>query len=133
MRFVITGGDNCYCGRCGGACDRVLLEIDDEKKTYKGVAELCLGKWCWRELPIGNGWVLKRFEKCGEGEFESWGGNLHRLVHIDKDGRETDRRKVVVKNNKWGKDCEFKTYRNGKMVWDKIQNYKCLGCGEISQ
>ena len=95
------------------------------------------GKWCWRELPLANGWYLMRFYKGGGrfegGEVEGWGGNLYRLIKRNKDGVCIDRKNVAVKHNKWGKDCEFKEWRNGKMVWDKIQNYKCLGCGEISQ
>lgn len=136
MRYVITGGDNGYCARCGGLCDRVILEIDDDNKTIKGINNndgLCLGKWCWRVMPIGDGWFLKRYEKTSSGEFESWGGNKYYLVYVDDQGNETEKRKVTVKNNKWGKDGEFKEWRNGKIVWDKIQNYKFIGWGEITK
>lgn len=136
MRYIITGGDNGYCCRCGGLCDRVILEIDDKKKTYKVLDEgngVCLGKWCWHSLPIGNGWFLKRYEKCCGKEFETYGGKLYRLVYIDENGNETERRKVAIKNQKWGKDGEFSEWKNGKIVWDKIQNYKYDGIGDITK
>lgn len=46
-RYVITGGDNGYCARCGGLGDRMLLRIDDKAKTYKAYyfAPSCLGKY----------------------------------------------------------------------------------------
>ena len=135
MRYVITGGDNGYCCKCGGLCDRALLEIDDEHKTYRGIngCDICLGKWCWRILPVGNGWFLKKYAKFKGEEVESWGGNIIKLVYIDDNGDELASEKVVVKNNKWGKDGEFKTWRNGKIVWDKIQQYKFLGWGELEK
>lgn len=132
-RYVLTGGDNGYCCQCGGLCDRCVLEIDDDKKTFRGVGTtdgVCLGKWCWRSIPFGGGWFLKRYEKMECGEFESYGGNRYYLVYIDEQGNEKERRKVVVKGQKWGKDGEFKTWRGGKMVWDKIQNYKFEGWGK---
>ena len=136
MRYIITGGDNGYCCRCGGLCDRVILEVDDDKKTYKVVDEgegVCLGRWCWHARPCGGGWFLKRYSTFNGAEFECYGGQKYYLVHVDENGNETEKRKVIVKNQKWGKDGEFKLWRNGKIVWDKIQSYKYEGIGEITK
>lgn len=140
-RYCLTGGDNCCCGRCGGLCDRSILEIDDDEKTIKGIDgwEICLGKWCWHSIPLGDGWFLKRYGKrkvyggLATDEVETYGGNKLYLVYIDEQGNETERRKVVVKGQKWGKDGEFKTWRNGKIVWDKIQSYKFIGWGKVAK
>lgn len=135
-RYYLTGGDNGYCCRCGGLCDRSILEIDDDERTIRGIEEMsgiCLGKYCWHSIPLGEGWFLKRYEKMASGEFETYGGNKLYLVYIDEQGNETERRKVIVKGQKWGKDGEFKTWRNGKIVWDKIQNYKFVGWGKVAK
>ena len=141
-RYYLTGGDNGYCCRCGGLADRSILEIDDDERTIRGIEEMsgiCLGKYCWHSIPLGEGWFLKRYEKMkvygglATDEIETYGGNRLYLVYIDEQGNETERRKVVVKGQKWGKDGEFKTWRNGKIVWDKIQNYKFVGWGKVAK
>lgn len=138
-RYVMTGGDNGYCCQCGGLCDRVILAIDDEKKTYSGIDGgngFCLGKYCWRATPCGD-FLLKRYKKVkvyggvATDEIECYGGDRLYLVKLDADGNEIEKHKVVVKGQKWGKDGEYKTWRGGKIVWDKVQNYKFLGWGKV--
>ena len=29
IRYIITGGDNGYCGKCGGLGDRMLLKVKE--------------------------------------------------------------------------------------------------------
>lgn len=125
-RYCLTGGDNGYCCRCGGLCDRSILEIDDDERTIRGIEAdgICLGKWCWHSIPVGEGWFLKRYEKCSAGEFETYGGNKLYLVYIDEQGNETERRKVVVKGQKWGKDDEVMYSYNYQKRGKVVDNYE---------
>ena len=119
MRYIITGGDNGYCGRCGGLGDRALLQVDDKKHTYKAYYffEGCLGKWCWLEQKFDDGLTLVRGKKW-QGDFtKMWGGNIYKMWRI-KDGQVVEEYPVVVKNNKYGKDGEF---------GDKLDHYKFEG------
>lgn len=119
MRYIITGGDNGYCGRCGGLCDRALLQVDDERQTYKAYYffEGCLGKWCWLEQKFDDGLTLVRGKKW-QGDFtKMWGGNIYKMWRI-KDGQVLEEYPVIVKNNKYGKDGEF---------GDKLDHYKFEG------
>ena len=80
-RYVITGGDNGYCAKCGGLGDRSLLRIDDEHKTYKQYYffEGCLGKFCWLEQKFADGMTLVRGKKW-QGDFaKMWGGNIYKM------------------------------------------------------
>lgn len=118
-RFVITGGDNGYCVKCGGLCDRALLKIDDEAKTYKIYYFFngCLGKWCWHEQRFCDGWMLVRGRKW-QGEFtKMWTGNMFRMWRMDGDNV-VEEVPVTVKGNKYGKDGEF---------GDKLDHYKFDG------
>lgn len=124
MRYCITGGDNGYCARCGGLCDRYLLEIDDKKKTYRGIegADICLGKWCWQTLCLGD-WQLVRGENNYGDFYKMYGGKVYRLQRVGADGTILETRKVSVKNNKYGKDGEF---------GDRLDHYKFEGWGKVS-
>lgn len=118
-RFVITGGDNGYCAKCGGLADRALLRIDDEAKTYKIYYFFngCLGKWCWHEQRFCDGWMLVRGRKW-QGEFtKMWAGNMFRMWRMDGDNV-VEEVPVTVKGNKYGKDGEF---------GDKLDHYKFDG------
>lgn len=118
-RYIITGGDNGYCGKCGGLGDRILLRVDDTNKTYKAYyfAPSCLGKWCWLEQKLADGMTLVRGNKW-QGEFtKMWGGNTYKMWRI-KDGQVVEEYPVIVKNNKYGKDGEF---------GDKLDHYKFEG------
>ena len=118
-RFVITGGDNGYCVKCGGLCDRALLRVDDEAKTYKQYYFFhgCLGKWCWLEQKFCDGWMLVR-GKNWQGEFtKMWAGNMFRMWHMDGNNV-VEEVPVTVKGNKYGKDGEF---------GDKLDHYKYEG------
>lgn len=119
MRYIITGGDNGYCSRCGGLGDRALLQVDDEKQTYKAYYFFkgCLGKWCWLEQKFDDGLTLVRGKKW-QGDFtKMWGGNIYKMWRIE-DGKVVEEYPVIVKNNKYGKDGEF---------GDKLDHYKFEG------
>ena len=118
-RYVITGGDNGYCCRCGGLCDRALLKINDEDKTYQAYYffDGCLGKWCWLEQKFSDGMTLVRGKKW-QGDFaKMWGGNIYKMWRIEN-GEVLEEYPVVVKNNKYGKDGEF---------GDRLDHYKFVG------
>ena len=118
-RYVITGGDNGYCAKCGGLGDRSLLRIDDKNKTYKQYYffEGCLGKWCWLEQKFSDGMTLVRGKKW-QGEFtKMWAGNIYKMWRIEN-GKVVEEYSVAVKGNKYGKDGEF---------GDKLDTYKYEG------
>lgn len=118
-RFVITGGDNGYCGSCGGLGDRMLLKVDDRKKEYKAYYFFrgCLGKWCWREQEFMDGLTLVRGKKW-QGDFtKMWGGNIYKMWEI-KNGEVIKEYPVTVKGKKYGKDGEF---------GDRLDGYKFAG------
>ena len=96
-KIIITGGDNGYCGRCGGLCDRLVMECDTDKKTLRYIdgAGLCLGKFCWHEHICSDGTKLVR-----DDVWRARGGVRVR-VRAYRDGVEIP---CVVKNRKWGKD-----------------------------
>ena len=35
IKFIITGGDNCYCGRSNSIADRELMVVNTSKKTLQ--------------------------------------------------------------------------------------------------
>ena len=92
-KIIITGGDNSYCCYCGGVGDRAVMEEDTDAKTLKYIhgGELCLGKYCWREMTLEDGTELRR----------DWGTGK---VRAYRNGVELP---CVVRNQKWGKDGEF--------------------------
>lgn len=93
-KIIIDGGDNGYCCRCGGLCDRCILEEDTDAKTLKYIdgKGICLGKHCLRWHICEDGTELRR----------DWNGK----VRAYRNGEELP---CVVRNNKWGKDGEFGT------------------------
>ncbi len=135
LKFYITGGDNCYCPRCGGLCDRYVLCVDTEAKTLECVSNgFCLGKRCgdWHCLTGSlEGWSLHR-----EFAVSKAGHSVERWMVVDKDGQEVA--KAVVKGNKWGKDGEFGEYgtlflsTDGKLhKWASKEAYAKFWSGEI--
>lgn len=119
IRYIITGGDNGYCGKCGGLGDRMLLKVNDTKKTYQAYYffEGCLGGWCWVEQHFDDGMTLVRGKKW-QGDFtKMWRGNIYKMWRIEN-GEVMEEYPVVVKGNKYGKDGEF---------GDRLDNYKFVG------
>jgi hypothetical protein len=121
-RYVITGGDNGYCAKCGGLCDRSLLRIDDKNKTYKQYYffEGCLGKYCWRQQELYGGAMLVRGMLI-DGHKISWNmsnNSKNKVWLVQTNGTELEYIPVVVKGNKYGKDGEF---------GDKLDTYKYEG------
>ena len=109
IKIIITGGDNCYCCRCGGICDRAVMEIDTEKKTLRYIDGhgLCLGKYCWSKYVCDDGTILERHDV--------WSRHGVRVrVRAYRDGVELP---CVVKHSKWGKDGEYGSY--GSSFWSK--------------
>lgn len=104
-KIYITGGDNCYCCECGGLCDRVVMEIDTERKTLKYIDGhgLCLGKYCWRHFVCEDGTELER-DYTGK-------------VRAYRNGVELP---CVVKNSKWGKDGEFGSWGICRKIDDEF-------------
>lgn len=98
-KIVITGGDNGYCCRCGGLCDRVVMEEDTDAKTLKYIdgRGLCLGCYCWRAYTCEDGTELVR-------ELRYTRSGVRAKVRAYRNGEELP---CVVRNNKWGKDGEF--------------------------
>lgn len=120
-RYVFTGGDNVYCGRCGGLGDRVLLRIDDENKTYKAYynAPSCLGKYCWyRQDLYGGVTIVRGILIDGELYRDVLKPRNNKIYILEDGGNKQTYTKVTVKNNKYGKDGEFK---------DKLDTYKFEG------
>jgi len=119
IRYIITGGDNGYCAKCGGLDDRMLLKVNDTKKTYQAYCffEGCLGGWCWLEQHFYDGMTLVRGKKW-QGEFtKMWCGNIYKMWRIENE-KVVEEYPVVVKGNKYGKDGEF---------GDKLDTYKFIG------
>lgn len=114
IRYVLSGGDNSQCLTCGGIGDRFLLRVDDNNKTYKVVAwDLCIGKYCWRRIELDGGGVLARGELV-DGKLLEY-KSKHKLWVIQTNGDELEYYRVTIKNNKYGKDGEFR---------DKLDTYK---------
>lgn len=114
IRYIITGGDNGYCARCGGLGDRVLLRVDDEDRSYKMFyrAPSCLGKHCWREQELYGGRAIVRGklvkDEQGERIVYQWlDPSKNKIYIVQTNGTELEYIPVVVKNNKYGKDGEF--------------------------
>lgn len=124
-RYVITGGDNGYCCRCGGLCDRALLRIDDEAKTYKQYYffEGCLGKHCWRTQELYGGAVLTRGVLVDGHKivYNFLQPSKNKIYIVQTNGTELEYIPVVVKGNKYGKDGELD---------DKLDTYTYEGCVE---
>lgn len=115
MRYILTGGDNGYCAKCGGLCDRALLEVNDQEKTYRYIDGygVCLGKHCWhgffeQHYVYGNGYQLSR-------TINGQGTGYGNYKVILPDGTEHP---LTIKHNKYGKDGEFP---------DKLSTYKYIG------
>lgn len=123
-RYIITGGDNGYCAKCGGLCDRALLRIDDDCKVYKQYyrAPSCLGKHCWKRQELYGGVVIARgVVENGKLLYNLLQPEKNKIYIIENNGDETVFVKVTVKNNKYGKDGEF---------GDKLDTYTYEGTVE---
>lgn len=116
-KIYITGGDNCYCGACGGVCDRLVMLVDKGTKTLRYLpivgGETCLGKYCTHDIQLKDewsDWVITRV---------TFGGNKWQAIN-----RVTgDIIPVVVKNQKWGKDGEYGSFGSsffGERVGDEV-------------
>lgn len=121
-RYIYTGGDNGYCARCGGLGDRVLLRVDDKAKTYQAYyfAPSCLGKHCWRTQELYGGAVITRGVLVDNNKIVyNWlQPSKNKIYIVQTNGVELEYIKVQVKNNKYGKDGEFR---------DKLDSYKFMG------
>lgn len=121
IRYIMTGGDNGYCAKCGGLGDRVLLRVDDEHKSYKMFyrAPSCLGKNCWREEELYGGRVIARgILKDGKLVYCWIEPQKNKIYIVQTNGTELEYIPVTVKNNKYGKDGEF---------GDKLDHYTYEG------
>lgn len=110
-KIIITGGDNGFCCRCGGLCDRAVMEADTEHRELKYIDTqgVCLGKYCWRRYMCEDGTELVR----------DWNGKIHAY----RNGVELP---CVVKHNKWGKDGEFGNL--GSSFWCDRSEYEAKRC-----
>lgn len=102
-KIYITGGDNCYCGECGGLCDRHIMLVDTVEKTIEYLpmvfGETCLGQFCTSRILLADewaDWVIERITFGGK----KW---------IAKNTQTGETMPVIVKNSKWGKDGEYGT------------------------
>lgn len=128
MRYILTGGDNGYCARCGGLGDRALLVVDDKKREYRAFyrAPSCLGRHCWRERELYGGRVIARGVLVNDERGERLVYNFlnpqkNKIYIVSVDGERMCFDPVVVKHNKYGKDGEF---------GDKLDHYKYMGTVE---
>lgn len=107
IKIVITGGDNCYCCECGGICDRLVMEEDTTAKTLRYIdgKGVCMGKYCWCAHECDDGTELRR----------DWNGKTHAY----RNGEELP---CVVRNNKWGKDGDYRT--RGTSICTSTEEWK---------
>lgn len=105
-KIIITGGDNCYCCRCGGVADRCVMEEDIVAKTLRYIDGhgLCLGKYCWHSYTCDDGTELKKLWSARP--------SAYRDVELP----------CAVRNNKWGKDGEYGT--RGSSFWATSDEWK---------
>lgn len=125
MRYILTGGDNGYCARCGGLGDRSLIVVDDARKAYRYFyrAPSCLGQHCWRKQELCGGRVIARGVLVNDERGERLVYNFlepkkNKIYIVSVDGERMHFEPVVVKHNKYGKDGEF---------GDKLDGYTCEG------
>lgn len=98
--------------------------MNDEAKTYKVFyrAPSCLGKYCWRQEDLYGGRVIARGMLVnGKLSYNLSKPSKNKIYIVETNGEELVFTKVIVKNNKYGKDGEF---------GDKLDNYKFLGTVE---
>lgn len=113
VRFVFTGGDNCYCGECGGVCDRRLMLIDKENKVlhYLPFSETCLGKWCWylhgNRIRLQGDWADWYVERRDDTKIVR--GKLRTVSKYVITNGDIEY-PVSITTNKWGKDGEYGKY-----------------------
>lgn len=117
IKFIITGGDNGYCGYSNSIADRELMVVNTAKKTlqYVSFPSICLCQKCFYPKCSNSGkyagFYLFRYRKSARGgtytyTFESTSGKLCDL----HDPEHNTIYPVEVKGNKWGKDGEYGSY-----------------------